>query len=55
MPSRGTEFIDRIDALTERKMVAMRSKVVRPPKVRAMEDLMNDLMNVRKERQKNWH
>ena len=32
MLSRGTEFIDRIDALTERKMVAMRSRAVRPPK-----------------------
>jgi len=52
MLSRGTEFIDRIDALTERKMVAMRSRAVRPSKARAIEDLMNDLMNVRNERQK---
>jgi hypothetical protein len=48
----GTEFIDRIDALTERKMVAMRSRAVRPSRVRAIEDFMNDLMNVRMERQK---
>ena len=52
MLSRGTEFIDRIDALTKRKMVAMRSRAVRPSKARAMEDLMNDLMDARKERQK---
>ena len=52
MLSRGTEFIDRIDALTEIKMAAMRSRAVRPSKVRAMEDLMNDIMDVRKERQK---
>ena len=52
MLSRGTEFIDRIDALTERKMVAMRSRANRPSKARAIEDLMNDLMNVRNERQK---
>ena len=50
MLSRGTEFIDRIDALTERKMVAMRSRAVRPSKARAMENLMNDLMDARKER-----
>ena len=52
MLSRGTEFIDRIDALTERKMVAMRSRAIRPSKACAMEDLMNDLMDARKERQK---
>ena len=50
MLSRGTEFIDRIDALTKRKMVAMRSRAVRPSKARAMENLMNDLMDARKER-----
>jgi hypothetical protein len=52
MLSRGTEFIDRIDALTERKMAAMRSRTVRPSKIPAIEDLVNDLINVRKERQK---
>lgn len=56
MKCSGTEFIDRIDALTERKMVAMRSRAVRPSKARAIEDLMDDLMNVRNDRQKkNWH
>ena len=52
MLSGGTEFIDRIDVLTERKMVAMRSRAIRPSKARAIEDIMNDLMNVRNERQK---
>ena len=52
MLSRRTEFVDRIDALTERKMVAMRSRAIRPSNIRAIEDRMNDLMNVRKERQK---
>ena len=52
MLSGGTEFIDRIDALTERKMVSMRSRAIRPSKARAIEDIMNDLMNVRNERQK---
>ena len=51
MLSRGTEFIDRIDALTERNIVAMRSRAVRPSKTQAIEELMNDLMNARKERQ----
>ncbi len=52
MLTRGTEFIDRIDALTVSKMVAMRSRAVRPSKARAIEDLMDDLMNSRKERRK---
>ncbi|HLH86320.1 MAG TPA: hypothetical protein VKU79_05605 [Thermoplasmataceae archaeon] len=52
MLSRGTEFTDRIDALTERKMVAMRSRAVRPSKARVIKDIINELMNVRKERQK---
>ena len=46
------EFIDRIDALTERKMVSMRSRAIRPSKARAIEDLMSDLMFVINERQK---
>ena len=32
MLSSGTEFIDRIDPLTGRKMVAMRSRAVKPPR-----------------------
>ena len=52
MLSGGTEFIDRIDALTERKMVSMRSRAIRPSKARAIEDLMSDLIFVRNERQK---
>ena len=52
MLSRGTEFIDRIDALTERKMNSMRSRSVRKSRIRSMEDIMHDLMDVRNERQK---
>jgi hypothetical protein len=52
MLSRGTEFIDRTDSLTERKMVALRSWAMRPSKERAKEELMNDLMILRNERQK---
>jgi transposase len=52
MLSRGTKFIDRIDALTERKIAAMRSRAIRPSNIREIEDRMNDLMNAKKERQK---
>ena len=50
MLSRGTEFIDSIDALTERKMVAMRSRAVKPSQIITVEDRMNELRNVQKER-----
>ena len=50
MLSRGTEFIDRIDPLTERKMVAMRSRVVKPSQIITVEDRINELRNVQKER-----
>ena len=33
MLSRGTEFTDRIDPLTERKMGAMRSRAVKPSQI----------------------
>ncbi len=52
MLSRGTEFIDSIDALTERKMIAMRSRAVKPSQIPKMEDRMNELWNVQKERKK---
>jgi hypothetical protein len=52
MLSGDKEFIDRIDSLTERKIVAMRSKAVRPSIIREIEDLMDDLMNARNEGQK---
>ncbi len=52
MLSRGTEFIYSIDALTERKMIAMRSRAVKPSQIPKMEDRMNELWNVKKERKK---
>ena len=52
MLSRGTEFIDSIDALTERKIAAMRSRAVKPSQIPKMEDRMNELWNVQKERKK---
>ena len=52
MLSRGTEFSDSIDALTERKMAAMRSRAVKPSRIPKIEDHMNELWNVQKERKK---
>jgi transposase len=52
MLKKGTEFIDRIDALTERKMIAMRSRAVKPSKISTIEDRMDELRNIQKERQK---
>ena len=48
----GKEFIDKIDELTQRKMVQMRSKSMRKSKNPKIEDIINDLMVVRRERQK---
>jgi hypothetical protein len=50
MLSRGTEFTDRIDPLTERKMGAMRSREVKPSQVITVEDRINELRDVQKER-----
>ena len=52
MLTNDTEFIDRIDALTERKMAAMRSRAVKPSNICTIEDRMNELRNVQKERRK---
>ncbi|MGP6239835.1 hypothetical protein ACNF40_05410, partial [Cuniculiplasma sp. SKW4] len=52
MLKKGTEFIDRIDALTERKMIAMRSRAAKPSSIRTIEDSLNELRNVKKERRK---
>ena len=43
MLKNGKEFIDRIDALTERKMLFMRSRASKPYQIPRMEDRMNDL------------
>ena len=52
MLTKGTEFIHRIDALTERKMAAMRSRAVKPSQTFTVEDRMNELRDVQKERRK---
>ena len=52
MLKKGTEFIDRIDALTERKIIAMRSRAVKPSQISTIEDRMDELRNVKKERRK---
>ena len=52
MLKNGKEFIDRIDALTERKMVSMRSRASKPHQIPRMEDRMNDLRMVQNDRRK---
>ena len=52
MLKNGTEFIDRIDALTERKMVSMRSRASKPRQIPIIEDRMNDLRMVQNDRRK---
>ena len=47
-----TEYLSRIKEGRSWKMVAMRSRAIRPSNIREIEDRMNDLMNVRKERRK---
>ncbi|WMT49120.1 MAG: hypothetical protein RE472_08620 [Thermoplasmatales archaeon] len=46
------EFIDRIDALTERNMVSMRSRASKHHQIPIIEDLMNDLRMVQNDRRK---
>ena len=50
MLTKGTEFIDRISALTKRKLAAIRSRAVKPSQIPTIEDCMNELRNVQKER-----
>ena len=50
--SKVAEFINSIDTLTERKMAAMRSRSVKPSRIRTIEDRMNELGNVQEERRK---
>ena len=52
MLKNGTKFIDRIDALTERKMVSKRSRASEPHQIPRMEDRMNDLRMVQNDRRK---
>ena len=52
MLKNGTEFVDRIDALTERKMVSMRSRTIKQTEIITVEDRINNFMEVRKKRRK---
>ena len=46
------EFIDRIDALTEGRMVSMRSRASKPHRIPRIEDRMNNLRIVQNDRRK---
>ena len=52
MLKKGEHFVDQIDTLTERKMASMRSRAVKPSQTFTVEDRMNELRNVQKERLK---
>ena len=52
MLKNGKEFIDRIDALTERNMVSMRSRASKLYQIPRMEDRMNDPRMVQNDRRK---
>ena len=52
MLKKGEHFVDQIDTLTERKMASMRSRAVKPSQTITLEDRMNELRNVQKERLK---
>ena len=49
---KGKDFVDQIDTLTARKMASMRSRAVKPSQTITLEDRMNKLRNVQKERLK---
>ena len=52
MLKKGEHFVDQIDTLTARKMASMRSRAVKPSQAITLEDRMNELRNVQKERLK---
>ena len=52
MLKKGEHFVDQIDTLTEKKMASMRSRAVKPSQTITLEDRMNELRNVQKERLK---
>ncbi|WMT45202.1 MAG: IS110 family transposase [Cuniculiplasma divulgatum] len=52
MLKKGEHFVDQIDTLTERKIASMRSRAVKPSQTITLEDRMNVLRNVQKERLK---
>ena len=50
MLKKGEHFVDQIDPLTERKMKSMRSRAVKPSQIITVEDRIDELNNVQKER-----
>ena len=52
MLKKGEHFVDQIDTLTAKKMASMRSRAVKPSQTITLEDRMNELRNVQKERLK---
>ena len=50
----GREFIDKIDELTQRKMVQMRTRSMRKSKIPEIENVMNDPMEARREQRKRY-
>ncbi len=50
MLTKGTEFVDKIDALIEGNMVAMRSKATKHGQIRIVWDCINELGKVHRER-----
>ena len=54
MLKKGEDFVDKIEPLTERKKAAMMSREVKPAQIITVEDRMNELRNVQKERMKRF-
>ncbi len=50
--SKHTEFIDKIDGLAERKMRSRSVRARNPAMIREIEEYMNEMKNVQKERMK---
>ena len=55
MLKKGEDFVDKIEPLTERKKAAMMSRAVKPAQIITVEDRMNELRNVQKERMKRFN
>ena len=54
MLKKGEDFVDKIEPLTERKKAAMMLRAVKPAQIITVEDRMNELRNVQKERMKRF-
>ncbi len=52
MLSKHIEFIDKIDGLTERKMRSMSVRARNPGMVREIEEYMNEMKSIQRERMK---